>query len=233
MINKNNEKILDILKKTYPQAKIALNFGNSWELLVSVILSAQCTDKMVNIVTTRLFQKYKTLEDYVLADESDFGSDIKSTGFYKNKAKNILTTAKMIKDKFDGKIPDNMEDLLTLAGIARKSANIILGNVYQKVVGIAVDTHVHRISQRLRLVEIGKIGGKKKIMCKKNNKEIIDFVKDADPNKIEQELMKLIPRGQWFHYTYRIIDHGRSICKAQNPQCVICPLQKLCPCSRV
>lgn len=232
MINKQLE-ILKLLKKSYPNAKIALNFGNSWELLVAVVLSAQCTDKMVNQVTAKLFAKYKTLDDYTDAKLFAFEQDIKSAGFYHNKAKNILATAKIIKEKFKGKIPNSMTDLISLPGVARKTANIILGNAYNTVEGIAVDTHVQRISQRLRLVDLDKIGGKKLITFKKAGKEIVDFKKDADPVKIEQELMKVIPRQDWFKITYRIIDHGRAICKSQNPNCSICPLNKLCLTSRV
>lgn len=224
-MKKSTEEILKVLKKSYPNAKIALNFGNSWELLVAVVLSAQCTDKMVNQVTAKLFARYKTLDDYTDANLSAFEQDIKSAGFYHNKAKNILATAKIIKEKYKGKIPDKMEDLLTLPGVARKTANIILGNAYNIVEGIAVDTHVHRISQRLRLIDLDKIGGKKI--------DNIDYVKDADPNKIEQELMKVLPREDWFKFTYMIIDHGRAICKSQNPNCPICPLVKLCPASRI
>ena len=233
MINQHFSKIIPILNKTYPKAKIALKYSNNWELLVSVILSAQCTDKKVNEVTARLFAKYKTLEDYVCVDIIKFEQDIKSTGFYHAKAKNILTTAKLIQDKFKGIIPKTMAEMLTLAGVARKTANVVLGNAYCVVEGIAVDTHVNRISQRLRLVDLGKIGGKKKMSFKKDGKEVLEYVKDADSNRIEQELMKVIPREDWFRFTYTIIDHGRAICKAQNPNCHICPLNKLCPASRI
>lgn len=227
------KKILSILGKTYPTATIALNFSNPLELLISVILSAQCTDKMVNIVTAKLFKKYKTLEDYCEADISEFEKDIKSTGFYHNKAKNILETAKIIKEKFGGKVPHTMEDLITLKGVARKTANIVLGNAYKVVVGIPVDTHVSRISQRLRLVDLEKIGGKREFTFKKNGKEVVDFKKDADANKIEKELMNVVPKENWIRVSYEIIDHGRALCKAQNPNCRDCPLSELCPASRV
>lgn len=233
MIKYSSPHILNLLKKTYPQAKIALKYSNNWELLVSVILSAQCTDRKVNEVTSRLFVKYKSLDDYVKADITEFEQDIKSTGFYHAKAKNILTTAKLVKEKFKGEIPKTMVEMLTLPGVARKTANVVLGNAYQVVAGIAVDTHVHRISQRLRLIGLAKIGGKKKMTFQKNGKEIVDYIKDADPNKIEKELMKNIPKEDWFKLTYLLIDHGRAICKAQNPNCPICPLNKLCPASRV
>jgi endonuclease-3 len=224
--------ILTILKKTYPKANIVLHYKNPWELLVSVILSAQCTDIMVNKVTEKLFAKYPTLDDYVTADIADFEKDIKSTGFYHNKAKNILQSAKIIQDKFKGMIPKTMEDILTLPGVARKTANVVLGNAYGVVEGIAVDTHVHRLSQRLRLIDLTKIGGKKLMVFEKDGKPVIDYTKDADPVKIEKELMNVIPKPQWFGLTYLLIDHGRAICKAQNPHCEECTLKTFCPSSR-
>lgn len=231
--NKKINKILKILKSTYPKATIALHFSNPLELLIAVILSAQCTDKMVNIVTEKLFKKYKALDDYLKADIKEFEMDIKSTGFYHNKAKNILETVKIIKEKFEGKVPKTMEELITLKGVARKTANIVLGNAYKVVVGIPVDTHVSRISQRLRLVDLEKIGGKREFTFIKNGKKVVDFKKDADANKIEKELMELIPKEDWITLSYEIIDHGRALCKAQNPDCSACPLSELCPASRI
>ena len=231
--NKKINKILKILKSTYPTATIALNFSNPLELLIAVILSAQCTDKMVNTVTDKLFKKYKTLNDYCSASLTEFESDIKSTGFYHNKAKNILETVKILKEKFGGTVPKTMEELITLKGVARKTANIVLGNAYKVVVGIPVDTHVGRISQRLRLVDLEKIGGKRTVTFKRKGKEVVDFKKDADANKIEKELMNEIPQKAWIKIRYEIIDHGRAICKAVNPKCEICPLSELCPASRV
>lgn len=225
--------ILTILKKTYPKAKIVLHYKNPWELLVSVILSAQCTDIMVNKVTQELFAKYKTLDDYVNAEIGEFEKDIKSTGFYHNKAKNILASAKIIKQKFKGIVPNTMEDILTLPGVARKTANVVLGNAYGVVEGIAVDTHVHRLSQRLRLIDLTKIGGKKLMVFERDGKPVIDYTKDADPVKIEKELMVIIPKSEWFTLTYLLINHGRAICKAQHPNCSACPLTTLCPVSRV
>ncbi|OGG24056.1 endonuclease III [Candidatus Gottesmanbacteria bacterium RIFCSPLOWO2_01_FULL_43_11b] len=219
----NTRGIIELLKKTYPNAKIILKYKTPWELLVSVVLSAQCTDVLVNKVTEKLFAKYKTFDDYVKADRSEFEKDIKSTGFFRNKAKNILATARLVKDKYGGKVPGTMEELLTLPGVARKTANVILGNAFEVVEGIAVDTHVARVSQRLRLVDLDKIGGKNML---------IDFKKDADPVKIERELMGAIPKSDWFKTTYLLIDHGRAICKAQNPKCSACILNKLCPSSR-
>lgn len=227
------QKILEVFKSTYPGAKIALKYGSPWELLVAVILSAQCTDKKVNEVTDKLFKKYKSIDDYVNAQITEFEQDIKSTGFYHNKAKNILSSAKIIKEKFKGQLPKTMEEMITLPGVARKTANIVLGNVYGAVEGIAVDTHVGRISQRLQLVSFDKIGGKRKITFEKNGKELVDYIKDADPVKIEKELMEAIPKDEWFSLTYRIIDHGRAICKAQNPSCEECPFKVICPSSRV
>lgn len=197
--------IFKLLKKNYPNAKIVLNYSNHWELLVAVILSAQCTDKIVNQVTDKLFQKYKTLGDYTNADLTQFEKDIKSTGFFRNKAKNILASANLIKNKFSSQIPKTMNDLLTLPGVARKTANIVLGNAYSIVEGIAVDTHVARLSQRLR------------------------FSKYNDPVKIEQDLMKLFDQKEWFKLTYLLIEHGRRVCEAKKPGCDICFLNKLCP----
>lgn len=226
--------IIGRLKKAYPDAKIVLKYTNPWELLVSVVLSAQCTDVMVNRVTEKLFSKYKTLDDYVMADLTAFEEDIKSTGFYHNKAKNILAAAKLIKDRFNGKIPNTMDELLTIPGVARKTANVILGNAFGVVEGIAVDTHVQRISQRLRLVDLATVGGKKELtFISPEASRRIDFKKDADPVKIEQQLMKVIPKDDWFKFTYLVIDHGRAICKAQNPKCSECVFKDLCPSTRV
>lgn len=198
-------QVLEILKKHYPNAKIVLNFNNDWELLVAVVLSAQCTDKKVNEVTAKLFKKYPKLEDYVKANLSSFEQDIRSTGFYHNKAKNILVAAKIIKEKFGAKVPRTMAELITIPGVARKTANVVLGNAFSVVEGIAVDTHVSRISQRLGLTQ------------------------NTDPVKIEQDLIKLVPKNEWFNFTYRVIDFGRSICDAKHPLCSKCPLNKLCP----
>jgi len=227
------ESIITILKKTYPRAKIVLRYGNPWELLVSVVLSAQCTDVTVNKVTEKLFAKYKTLDDYVRADIGEFEKDIRSTGFYHNKAKNILSSARIVKEKFGGVIPDTMEEILTLPGVARKTANVVLGNAYGVIEGIAVDTHVHRLSQRLRLIDMTKIGGKRLMVFERDGKPVIDYTRDADPNKIEIELMHILPKSEWFTLTYLLIDHGRAICKAQNPDCTHCAVQKFCPVSRI
>lgn len=195
--------ILKELKHLFPHAKMVLNYGNNWELLVSVILSAQCTDKMVNKVTEKLFKKYKTLDDYVNASQIEFEKDIHSTGFYRNKAKNILATAKMIKEQFHGEIPRTMDELLTLKGVARKTANVVLGNAYGIVEGIAVDTHVIRLT---------KLWG---------------LTKHTDPVKIEKDLMKLLPKKEWFTFTYRTIEYGRKYCIAKKHEHEKCPMTRL------
>lgn len=198
-------KIIELLKKEYPEAKTALVFRNPLEILVATILSAQCTDERVNIVTKELFKKYKTPEDYSNADISVFEKEIKSTGFYKNKAKNIISSCKMIVEKFNSRVPDTMEDLITLPGVARKTANIVLWNGYGKISGIAVDTHVRRLSQRLGLT------------------------KNKDQDKIEIDLMKITPKEQWPHLSNLLISHGRKVCFARNPKCSDCVLNSICP----
>lgn len=200
---KRVEIILSTLKHLFPHAKIVLNYSNNWELLVAVILSAQCTDKMVNKVTVKLFKKYKTLDDYIHADKAEFEKDIRSTGFYHNKAKHILASAKIMRDRFNGKVPASMEELLILPGVARKSANVVLGNAYRVVVGIAVDTHVIRLSR------------------------LWGLTKQKDPNKIEKDLMKLLPYDEWFHFTYLTIEYGRKYCIARKHEHEKCPLTKL------
>ena len=226
-------KVLQLLKKAYPNAKIVLKYNNPWELFVAVVLSAQCTDVMVNKVTEKLFAKYRSLEDYIRADIREFEQDIKSTGFYHNKAKHIIAAAKLIKGKFGGIVPKTMEELLTLPGVARKTANVILGNAYEVVEGIAVDTHVGRLSQRLRLVDLATVGGKKELtFTDARNRQKIDYKKDADPVKIERQLMEVVPKSDWFALTYLLIDHGRALCKAQKPHCGDCVLSGLCPASR-
>ncbi len=231
---KQTRTILSLLKKSYPNAKIVLNYGNPWELLVAVILSAQCTDVMVNKVTSKLFAKYKRLEDYVEADVSEFEQDIKSTGFYHTKAKHILAASKLIKDTFGGLVPQTMKDILTIPGVARKTANVVLGNAYGLVEGIAVDTHVLRLSQRLRLVDLNKIGGKKVLtFVSPERSRRVDYKKDGDPVKIEQQLMSVVPKEDWFKLTYLLIDHGRAVCKAQHPDCLHCPVEHMCPSSRI
>jgi endonuclease-3 len=200
--SKKIKNIIADLKKLFPKAKIALNFKNNWQLLVAVQLSAQCTDKKVNEVTPALFKKYSKLDDYVDADIKEFEKDIKPTGFYRNKAKNILAAAKMVKREFGGKLPKTMKEMLTIPGIGRKSANVILGNAYGVVEGIAVDTHVRRLSKKLGLT------------------------KSTNPDIIERDLMKQIPKQEWFGFTYRLIDYGRKYCHARPHDHKNCPLSK-------
>ncbi len=198
-------EILKRLKKEYPDPKTALNFGNPFELLVATILSAQTTDAHVNKVTERLFKKYKTIKDYANADPDEFQKDIGSINFYRNKAKNIQAAARMIIEKFNSNVPRTMDELVTLPGVARKTANIILFNVYGINEGIAVDTHVKRLSQRLGLT------------------------KNEDPEKIEKDLMTLIPQKEWGNITHLLIFHGRKICQAKRPKHDECVLYDICP----
>ena len=198
-------RIVAELKKLFPDAHIALTYSSNWELLVAVILSAQCTDKKVNEVTNRLFLKYKCLDDYVRAKQSVFEKDIHATGFYRNKTKNILAAAKIVKNQFGGKIPKTMLEILTIPGVARKTANVVLGNVYGIVEGIAVDTHVKRFAQKLALTD------------------------SSDPKIIERDLMALVPKNEWFTLTYRLIEYGRKICPARKHVCTPHPLSKIFP----
>lgn len=198
-------KMVKKLKALFPHAKMVLNYSNNWELLLAVELSAQCTDKMVNKVTAELFKKYRTLNDYVRAKSREFERDIKSTGFYRNKAKNILAAARMVKKKFHGKLPRTMEEMLTIPGVARKTANVVLGNAYGVVEGIAVDTHVRRLCIKLGLTD------------------------HKDPVKIERDLMALLPKKDWFQFTYLMIDYGRAICPARKHECKDHALTKIYP----
>lgn len=198
-------EIIILLKKEYPRAKTALKFETPMQMLASTILSAQCTDERVNKVTAVLFKKYKTPQDFSRANLKTFEGEIRSTGFYKNKAKNIINSARDIREKFKGKVPDTMEELLTLPGVARKTANVVLNNAFGRVEGIVVDTHVRRLSQRLGLT------------------------KNEDPEKIERDLMEIAPRGDWGILSYLLIDHGRKICHARRPNHAECLLREICP----
>ena len=198
-------KIIKVLSKKYPRAKTALAFKTPLEMLVATILSAQCTDKMVNKVTEKLFKKYRNAGDYAKANIKTFEQEIRSTGFYRNKTKSMINMAKMLISDFRGKVPDTMENLIKLPGVARKTANVVLNNVFNKQEGIAVDTHVRRLSQRLGL----------------SNTD--------DPVKIEQDLMKIVPRNHWGKITYYLVDHGRAVCKAPRPLCPECVISGLCP----
>jgi endonuclease-3 len=195
-------EILRKLKALFPDAGMMLRYSNNWELLVAVELSAQCTDKKVNEVTEKLFKKYRTLEDYADADPREFEKDIFQTGFYRNKTKNILAAAKMVKEKFGGKIPKTMAEILTIPGVARKTANVVLGNAYGVVEGIAVDTHVKRL---VRLWGLSR---------------------EENPEKIEKDLMALFPKEEWFDFTYLAIEYGRKYCTARVKDHSACPLFK-------
>jgi endonuclease-3 len=208
-IEERAPEIIRILSEAYPQATVALNFSTPLEMLVATILSAQCTDERVNQVTASLFQKYRTCEDYLSVSEAELAADIKPTGFFNQKTRAIRGACQRIVEIYGGQVPDTMDDLLTLPGVARKTANIVLGNAFGKVEGIAVDTHVRRLAERL------------------------GFTSEKDPDKIERDLMRLVPRDRWFPFTYVLIEHGRRICIARNPKCEICPVNHLCPSSRV
>jgi endonuclease III len=197
-------KIIQKLKKDYPNAKCALNFNNPIELLIGTILSAQCTDKRVNIVTPSIFKKYKTAKDFANAKPTDMQTLIRSTGFYVNKTKNIIGAFKLIESKHGGKVPHNLEELVKLPGVGRKTANVILGNAYETQ-GIVVDTHMLRINKRLGLCS------------------------QTDPVKMEFALMKLVPKSDWTKYSHLITHHGRVICKARKPMCTKCSVFKICP----
>jgi endonuclease III len=198
---KRAKKILSVLTELFPNARMILNYSNHWELYVAVVLSAQCTDKKVNEVTEKLFKKYRTLDDYLQANPETFEQDIKSTGYYKNKTRSILSAGKIVKEQFGGKIPQTMEEIQTLPGVGRKTANVILGNAYQVYEGIAVDTHVRRLAQKWGLTA------------------------HTDPNKIEQDLIQLVPREAWFQFTYRTIEYGREYCTGRPHPHEACPIQ--------
>ena len=199
------DRILQALNREYGvELKVYLNHETPWQLLISTILSAQCTDDRVNIVTKDLFQKYKSLEDFANADQEELEKDIHSTGFYKNKARNIIACAKRLILEYHGEVPKDIEDLTSLAGVGRKTANVIRGNIYHEP-SIVVDTHVKRISKRL------------------------GFTKEEDPVKVEFDLMDVLPKEQWILYNIQIITHGRSVCTARNPKCDACFLRQDCP----
>jgi endonuclease III len=202
-------EIIRLLSKAYPNATVALRFSNPLEMLFATILSAQTTDETVNRVTQTLFTKYRLPEDYLKVPESELAADIRPTGFFNQKTRSLRGAAQRIVEVYGGDVPDTMDDLLTLPGVARKTANIVLGNAFGKVEGIAVDTHVRRVSRRL------------------------GFTDQEDPDKIERDLMRLIPRKRWFDFTYVLIEHGRAVCVARTPKCEICPVNRLCPSSRV
>lgn len=208
-------EVIRLLKEEYPDASVALRFSNPLECLVAVILSAQATDKKVNEVTETLFQKYRTPQDYLAVPEEELAADLKPTGFFNQKTRAVRGACRMIVEEFEGRVPDTMAGLVKLPGVARKTANIVLGNSYPERlatdpdVGIAVDTHVRRVSRRL------------------------GFTEQKDADKIERDLMELVPEEDWFGFSYLLIDHGRALCKAPTPVCEPCPVNYLCPSSLV
>jgi endonuclease-3 len=197
-------QILAALDKLYPNVTCALHHSNAWELLVATILSAQCTDERVNKVTPNLFKKYPSIEAFANVPQAELAEDIKSTGFFNNKSKSVIGAARTILQNFNGEIPRNIEDLLTVPGAARKTANVVLGTAFGIPSGVVVDTHVQRITRRLELT------------------------KEQDPVKIERDLMKLLPQDRWIQFSHQVIHFGRGICVARNPKCVQCPLEPIC-----
>lgn len=200
-------KIIKLLKREYPDAACTLDYSSPLELLVATILSAQCTDERVNALTQTLFRKYRSCEDYLNVPQEELEADIRPTGFYRNKARAIQGACRMMKEKHKGRVPDNMEELIELPGVARKTANVVLGNAFGIASGVVVDTHVSRVSQRLGLSG------------------------NAQPEKIELDLMELVPRSDWIIFPLLLIAHGRKICKARTPLCAECVLEPFCPSS--
>lgn len=202
---KHTAEIIKRLKKAYPDAHCALNHTNAFELLVATILSAQCTDERVNIVTATLFRKYRTPQDYLNVSQEELANDIKSINFFNNKTKSIQGTAQKLVDNFGGKVPQTMDELLTLNGVARKTANVVLGNAFGIASGVVVDTHVSRLSQRLGLTA------------------------ETTPEKIEKDLSELVPKKDWVMFPHWLISHGRAVCNARKPKCEECVLSNICP----
>ena len=198
------KKILAILDRMYPGVTCALHHSNPWELLVATILSAQCTDKRVNMVTPGLFRKYPTMQDFAGAPQEELAQDIRSTGFFNNKAKSVIGAARKILSDFGGEIPRDIDQLLKVPGAARKTANVVLGTAFGIASGVVVDTHVQRIARRL------------------------DLTRAADPVKIEKDLMRILPREKWILFSHQVIHHGRALCTARNPRCAECGLEPLC-----
>lgn len=202
---KHTAEIIKRLKKAYPDAHCALDHTNAFELLVATILSAQCTDERVNIVTATLFRKYRTPQDYLNVSQEELANDIKSINFFNNKTKSIQGTAQKLVDNFGGKVPQTMDELLTLNGVARKTANVVLGNAFGIASGVVVDTHVSRLSQRLGLTT------------------------ETTPEKIEKDLSELVPKKDWVMFPHWLISHGRAVCNARKPKCEECVLSNICP----
>ena len=199
------QKVMELLEKEHADATIALHYKNPLELLVATILSAQATDEQINALTPKLFQKYKTAEDYANADLTELEQYIRSSGFYHNKAKNLKNSAKMLVEKYNSQVPKTMEELVELPGVARKTGNIVLFNAFGIIAGVAVDTHVRRLAQRLGLTE------------------------NTNQDKIEKDLMNIVPKDKWMRITDLLIFHGRRVCDARKPRCDACVLNKICP----
>ena len=206
-LKERTEKIIKLLKRAHPDAKCALNHSNAFELLIATILSAQCTDERVNKVTADLFRKYRKPKDYLKVPATELQQDIRTTGFFRNKTKSIQGASKMLVEEFGGEVPQSMEELLKLPGVARKTANVVLGVAYGKSEGVVVDTHVSRLSHRLKLT------------------------RHKDAGKIEKDLMEIVPRRNWIEFAHLLIFHGRRICKARRPLCEECVVEELCPSS--
>lgn len=196
--------ILEKLDEAYPAATCALKHDNPFQLLVATILSAQCTDQRVNMVTPALFAKYPTAKDLACANPAELESEIRTTGFFRNKTKSLIGASKKISEEFGGKVPQKMEELLTLPGVARKTANVVLGTGFEIASGVVVDTHVQRVTKRL------------------------DLTKNTEPKKIEQDLMRVIPQERWILFSHQIIWHGRRVCQARRPRCIECNLERIC-----
>ena len=206
-LQQRTRKIIHSLKRAYPDAKCSLNHSNAFELLIATILSAQCTDARVNIVTQDLFRKYRKPEDYLRVSEKELQGDIRTTGFFRNKTKSIQGTAKVLSEQYGGKVPNTIEELLELPGVARKTANVVMGNAFGISSGVVVDTHVTRLSHRLGLSA------------------------EKTAEKIEDDLIALVPKKDWIIFPHLLIAHGRAICKARNPFCDQCVIEKHCPSS--
>ena len=200
-------KIIRLLKQAYPDAKCSLNHSNAFELLIATILSAQCTDERVNIVTADLFRKYRQPEDYLKVSNRELEKDIRTTGFFRNKTKSIQGAARLLTDQYGGEVPNSMDELLELPGVARKTANVVMGNAFGIASGVVVDTHVTRLSHRLGLSS------------------------EKTAEKIEKDLIELVPKKDWVIFSHLLIAHGRKVCKARNPACDQCVVEKLCPSS--
>ncbi|MCK5513243.1 MAG: endonuclease III [Deltaproteobacteria bacterium] len=203
-MDKRAVEIIKILNKTYPKSRTSLHYKTSLQLLIATILAAQCTDERVNKITPSLFTKYKSSSDFARAQQKVLEEEIRSAGLYKNKAKNIIGSAKIIAEKFDGKVPDSMEKIITLPGVARKTGNVVLGNGFGIASGIVVDTHIKRLSYRIGLTE------------------------NTNPEKVEKDLIELIPKKDWIDFAHRLVKHGRQVCIARKPDCDNCGMKSFC-----